>query len=176
MGIRTVLLGLGSNVEPRKAYLQAGIQALTRDHDIVLEAVSALYRSDPVDAKGGEFLNAVARLRTRLSPGEVLNRAKAVERALGRTGSAHDARPLDLDLLYFGEVRCRGERLSLPHPRLRKRPFVRLPLLEVCDDLRDPETGRTIREEMAVYAEGDRRLVNWVQGPEWVLDAPGKGV
>jgi len=170
-----VLLALGSNLGPRLRNLQGGLAALLSDGRVVLEAASSLYASDPVDAEGGEFFNAVVRLRTSLSPKDVLDRTRAIEVRLGRRGSGHDARPLDLDLLYYGELRCRTARLELPHPRLRERPFVRLPLLEVCGDLGDPVTGGAIRDWIAPHVPGDRGVLRRLQGPDWALPCLGSG-
>lgn len=174
-GLSPVLLALGSNLGPRLQNLRRGLQALVADGRVTLEAASSLYASDPVDAAGGEFLNAVVRLRTPLSPREVLARTRFIEVLLGRRGSGHDARPLDLDLLYHGDVRCQDPVLTLPHPRLRERPFVRLPLWEVCGDLPDPETGGRIRDWVDGLVARDRLALRQVLGPDWARPAEDPG-
>lgn len=172
---RPVLLALGSNLGPRLGNLRRGLAALLADGRVVLEKASSLYASDPVEAEGGEFLNAVVRLRTSLASLEVLSRTRFIEALAGRRGTGHDARPLDLDILYHGDVRCVGPILTLPHPRLRIRPFVRLPLWEVCGDLPDPETGGPIREWIEPFVPQDRQVLRRFGGPDWVLASVESG-
>ena len=97
----------------------------------------ALYESAPLDADGGDYLNAVARLRTTLAP------LDAAARAAGDRGGAGRQRPypnaprrLDLDLLLYGDRVIESDELVLPHPRLQQRAFVVVPLLELAPDLR----------------------------------------
>jgi 2-amino-4-hydroxy-6-hydroxymethyldihydropteridine diphosphokinase len=165
--LHVALVALGSNLGDREEAIRGAIRALERDGTWVVEAVSSLYASDPLDAAGGEFRNAVARVRTALSPGALLEAAKAAERAAGRTGTGHDARPLDIDLLYVDDSRTRGEALSLPHPRRWGRSFVVVPLAEVCGAMEDPETGRPIAAECAERAAAARPDLRKVAGPDW---------
>lgn len=162
-----MLLGLGANMGDRTANLCAGLVRLSTDGAIRVEAVSGLWASEPVDAAGGPFYNAAARVRTSLAPSAVLERIKAVEAALGRTGSGHDARPLDVDILYCGDLVQDGRDLRIPHPRRLDRAFVLGPLSEVCGDARDPDAHRPVAE---VAHERLRLLPStaWrIAGPEW---------
>ena len=83
-----------------------------------------------------DYVNAVAALRTGLSPAALLRHMHAIERHHGRTRGAHAprnaARTLDLDLLAFGRHRTRREHLTLPHPRMHERAFVLRPLLDIA--------------------------------------------
>jgi len=164
---RVALLGLGSNLGDREGELRGGLRRLEARGTVRVEAVSGLYASEPLEAEGGEFLNAVARVRTVLPADDLLALAKSVERDAGRTGTGHDARPLDIDLLYVDDDRVRGEALELPHPRRWGRAFVVAPLAEVCAALRDPETGRTIADEARRHRAAARPAVARVAGPEW---------
>jgi 2-amino-4-hydroxy-6-hydroxymethyldihydropteridine diphosphokinase len=105
-------------------------------------ARSPLYRSAPVDAAGPDFINAVAELRTALSPAELLGALQAIELSLGRERPyRHAPRTLDLDLLLQGQQVLHSDALTLPHPRLHQRAFVLRPLLDLAPDLIHPLVG-----------------------------------
>lgn len=169
-----MLLGLGANVGDRAANLREGLLRLASDGAIRVDAVSGLWASAPLDASGGEFINAAVRVRTALDPAAVLGRIKAVETALGRTGSGGDPRPLDVDILYCGALVRDGDGLRIPHPRRLERAFVLAPLAEVCGDASDPQAMRPVaelaRDRLPRLANAARR----VAGPEW-FDPPTTG-
>lgn len=110
------------------------------------------------------FLNACCTGRSRLSPGEVLRRLQEIEREAGRRpgGPRWGPRLLDLDLLlYDGRVIDRPG-LRVPHPRMRERAFVLIPLAEVAPEWVHPETGLTVRElAAAISAEDVERWGGW---------------
>lgn len=85
--------------------------------------------------------------RTALEPADLLAVAKALELAAGRRpGVRFGPRPLDVDLLLYGDRQSSAPELTLPHPRLRERRFVLAPLAEIAPDLRVPPDGATVRE------------------------------
>lgn len=90
------------------------------------------------------FLNAVLLARTELKPEEALDALQALERRAGRqAGARNGPRPLDLDLITYGDLQLQTERLVLPHPRAAHRLFVVGPLAEIAPDYRWPDDGRT---------------------------------
>jgi 2-amino-4-hydroxy-6-hydroxymethyldihydropteridine diphosphokinase len=128
-------VGLGSNLDdPRKQVLRAfgDLEALPLGRCAIH---SHLYRSRPMGPEAQpDYVNAVAELRTRLAPSELLERLHRIEAAHGRVrnGERWGARTLDLDLLLYGDRRiCRPD-LTLPHPGLALRAFVLLPLMEIA--------------------------------------------
>jgi 2-amino-4-hydroxy-6-hydroxymethyldihydropteridine diphosphokinase len=141
-----VVVALGSNLGDRLAHLRDGLRSLSRV--VTLEGVSAVWATDPVGLEQQpEFLNAVAVGNTRRSPEDLLDRFQAIERASGRVRTVPNGpRPLDLDLIFYGDRILDSERLQVPHPRWLERAFVRVPLLEVAPDLVDPRTGRTVAD------------------------------
>jgi 2-amino-4-hydroxy-6-hydroxymethyldihydropteridine diphosphokinase len=138
---RTGHLGLGSNVGDRRANLQAAVDALGT-HAVRVLASSSVYETEPVGEvlDQREFFNACVRIETALDPEALLDACKAVERDLGRLTEGlgyvrHGPRPMDVDVLLLGDERLESERLTLPHPQVRSRRFVLVPLLELDPEL-----------------------------------------
>jgi 2-amino-4-hydroxy-6-hydroxymethyldihydropteridine diphosphokinase len=163
-------LGLGSNVGDRRGNLQAAVDALPARGVAVL-ASSATYDTDPVGLVLDQpaFLNACIRVETGLEPEALLDASKAVEADLGRDlegGIRHGPRPIDVDLLLFGDAEYRSERLSLPHEQVTARRFVLIPLLELDFELRTP-AGTRLADCLAAMPldEGVRRA-----GPPLIVD------
>jgi 2-amino-4-hydroxy-6-hydroxymethyldihydropteridine diphosphokinase len=151
-------LGLGSNVGEREANLRRALEAL-REHGVEVQAVSSVYETEPVGeiADQPDFLNAVARVRTTLDPGELLDLCKAIEAELGRMfgGPRHGPRPIDIDLLLLGDTELRTERLTLPHPEVTSRRFVLEPLLELDPELALPD-GTRLSDALERLGKGER--------------------
>ncbi len=136
-------IGLGANLGARHRTLEQAIDALRQVPRSRLTARSRLWRSAPVAADGPDFLNAVARLETRLTSLELLERMQAIETRFGRIRPYPNApRTLDLDLLLFGKEQYDTTVLQLPHPRMHQRAFVLAPLLELAPDIDIPAHGR----------------------------------
>lgn len=135
-------VGLGSNLGDRAAEIESACAELAQLPSTTLLARSALFSSAPLDASGGDFLNAVARLRTGLSAFDLLHALQAIEARHGRLRPFAGApRTLDLDLLLYGDLAVASEELTLPHPRLHERAFVIVPLAELAPALVIPGRG-----------------------------------
>jgi 2-amino-4-hydroxy-6-hydroxymethyldihydropteridine diphosphokinase len=131
----TAFVGLGANLGDAQRALQDALAALARLPDTQLVRSSRVYRSAPVDAGGPDYLNAVAQVQTRLGAPELLAQLQQLERAAGRERPYRNApRTLDLDLLLFGDAYIDSVALTVPHPRLRERAFVLLPLQELAPE------------------------------------------
>lgn len=129
-------IGLGANLGDAAATLDAACAALAQLPQTQWVTASGRWRSRPVEASGPDYLNAVACVRTRLSPEALLDALQAIENAHGRERPYLNApRTLDLDLLLHGDLQRQTARLTLPHPRMTQRAFVLLPLLQVCEAL-----------------------------------------
>ena len=155
---RTGYLGLGSNVGERERAITRALELL-RERGVDVEAVSSLYETEPVGEilDQRDFLNAAARIRTALEPLALLDVCKAVEGDLGRApgGPRHAPRPIDVDLLLLGDLELQHERLTLPHPEVRNRQFVLVPLLELDPELTLPD-GTRLAELVSGHAQGQR--------------------
>ncbi len=144
-----VLLGLGTNLGDRAAQLRAAQAALARF--VVVTAVSPVYETAPMyDLDQGAFLNQVVVVETGLEPQALLAALQAIERRFGRTpGRRNGPRPLDLDILFFGERVVAEPTLEIPHPRMAERGFVLVPAADIAPTWRHPATGRTVAEMLA---------------------------
>ena len=153
-------VALGSNLADPRAQVERGFEALAKLPRTILHSRSRLYRTPPwgmVDQP--DFVNAVARLGTRLSPRELLDALLAIENRAGRRrGIANGPRTLDLDLLLHGDAAIDQPGLAVPHPRLQHRAFVLLPLAELAPDLDVPGQGRVAGLLARVDAQGCVRL------------------
>lgn len=138
-------IGLGSNLDGpviRVRQALADLDSLARTR---VTARSSLYRSAPMGPAGQpDYVNAVARLSTRLDPHELLDELQRLERAAGRVrdGERWGPRTLDLDLLLHADRTIDDDRLRLPHPGIAERPFVLVPLAELAAGLEIPGHGR----------------------------------
>ena len=110
--------------------------------------VASLYETEPVsDIAQGPFLNSALVGKTLLGPAELLGVAKAAELATGRRrGERWGPRPLDVDLLLYGDLVRAEPELTLPHLRLRERRFFLEPLAEIAPDLSVPPEGVTVQQ------------------------------
>lgn len=123
-------IGLGANLGDPVNALRQAVQAITALPGVSHLQVSPFYRSDPVDAPGPAYVNAVARIETTRPPQALLAAMQEIETALGRRRSFRNApRTLDLDLLWQDGVCLDSPTLTLPHPRMHLRAFVLKPLL-----------------------------------------------
>jgi len=141
--METAYIALGSNLEQPQRQLQAGYTALARLPDTQLIAQSSMYRSAPVGyANQPDFVNAVAAIRTTLTPRALLDALLAIEREHGRVREfANAPRTLDLDIALYGEHVVHEPGLSIPHPRMHQRAFVMVPLAEIAPHAIVPGRG-----------------------------------
>ena len=131
-----VLVSLGSNIEPRAAYLARARAALAELPQTRFVRASSVVETEPVEVPhefaAQKFLNQVAILETELSPQEFSIQMHAIEEKLGRVRTVRNGpRTIDLDLIDFGGIRLDDPELTLPHPRAREREFVMVPLAEL---------------------------------------------
>jgi 2-amino-4-hydroxy-6-hydroxymethyldihydropteridine diphosphokinase len=164
-------LGLGSNVGERRAQLCDAVVELPR-HGVAVLASSSVYETEPVGLvlDQPDFLNACVRIETSLGPEDLLDACKEVEREVGRTpgGERHGPRAIDVDVLLLGHLMYQSVRLTLPHPEVRSRRFVLVPLLELDPQLRFPD-GEPATAALAALGDGqDVRLA----GPPLRSQAP----
>lgn len=130
------LIGLGANLGDPHQTLVDALAELQSSSGVVNLHCSRFYASDPVDAQGPVFVNAVASIETTLAPICLLDLLQSIEQRHGRARPYSNApRTLDLDLLWYDGMEITTPRLILPHPRMHQRAFVLEPLKELAPDL-----------------------------------------
>ncbi|MFK7964682.1 MAG: 2-amino-4-hydroxy-6-hydroxymethyldihydropteridine diphosphokinase [Burkholderiaceae bacterium] len=156
---KTAFVGLGANLgDARQAVCQA-LSDLDRLPQTRLVAHSSLYKSEPIDAGGPDYINAVAKTQTTLQPLELLQALQSLENAAGRQRPFQNApRTLDLDLLLYDKLECQSEVLTLPHPRMHQRAFVLAPLSEISPGLSHPIYGDIDKLLSALTSQTIERL------------------
>lgn len=155
------LIGLGGNIGDARATLDRAVFLLCDGVDIRLIARSSDYQTAPWGVSDQPpFINLCLRVETALSPHDLLRRALAVEKRLGRdraAGTRWGPRAVDIDILAYDDVAVDDPDLRLPHPFLAERAFVLIPLAEIAPDR--VIAGRTVRDLAArVDAAGVERL------------------
>ena len=140
MRVKKVYLSLGSNLGDRAQNLERALAALEREN-IRVKRRSSIYETEPRDVVAQPwFLNMVVECEAECFPLQLLAVAQRIEREMGRIrrGTApRGPRLIDIDILLFGTVKMKTERLEVPHPRMLERRFVLEPLVEIAPDLRD---------------------------------------
>ena len=146
-----VYLGLGSNEGDRQQLMQMAIELLSDELGNPVK-LSTVIETQPVGfSSPNPFLNMVALFSTDIPPMELLEITERVERRLGRMkktqrGGAYSDRPMDIDILIYGDRVIESERLTVPHPRMHERSFVLAPLAEIAPSLVHPTLGKSILE------------------------------
>lgn len=145
-----IYIALGSNIGERESNLLRAVAEIARIPDSRVTALSSFYDTEPVGmAAAGHFLNAVLRLASSRTPGDLLNEFMRIESQIfqrTRSGGV-DSRRMDLDILFYGSSCINMPPvLVIPHPRLHARRFVLEPLAEIAPEFMHPLLHKTVRE------------------------------
>lgn len=153
-------IGIGSNLDGPKQQVGNAFIALNELRDTELREQSPLFRTMPLGPPDQpDYINAVARISTRLDADSLLDGLLSIERAAGRRRvTKWGPRILDLDILTYGSQQINRPGLQVPHPGIRHRNFVLLPLLSVAPDLDIPGLGPVHQLAADVDHEGVVRL------------------
>ena len=144
-----VYAGLGANLGHARQSLDAAILALGKLPETLLVGRSSFYQSAPFQADGPDYINAVVHLQTRLNAIELLRAFQNVENLAGRERPYRNApRTLDIDLLLYGDGNIQSPALQVPHPRMRERAFVLVPLSELAPDVVTKDELRNVQAQV----------------------------
>jgi 2-amino-4-hydroxy-6-hydroxymethyldihydropteridine diphosphokinase len=148
----TAYIALGSNQGDKGFYLTQAAGLLARTPGLTLQRASSRYETEPWGVAGqDDYWNQVLSFKCSLAPKALLNSCQAAEERLGRRREKRwGPRVIDIDILLLGAWVCREERLTIPHPYMKKRLFVLIPLMEIAPGLVFPDDGRPIGEVVAL--------------------------
>ena len=140
-----VYVGIGSN-QQRETRIRQAVVALGRRFGPL--QLSPIYNSAAFGFDGSDFLNLVAAFETQLDAEAVVDEFHAIEDRLGRDRSLPKfaSRPIDLDILLYGDLVIDTEKFHLPRREILEHPFVLKPLQDLAPDAKHPQSGETYRE------------------------------
>jgi len=141
-------LGIGSNLGDRRKYIQLAIEKIQSLSNTQLLKSASICESLPIGPSGqGEYLNTAIKIKTSLSPKELLSNLKNIEKELGRKKSqCWGPRVIDIDILFYNSKVLNFKSLTIPHLLLHKRNFVLKPLVEIAPGFKHPILGKTVSE------------------------------
>ena len=147
-GWHTAYVAFGSNLGDKKKFLDDGIQGLRTTPSCEVEAVSEYLVTEPYGGvEQDEFLNGVLKLRTLLTPEELLDRLHELEAAANRERIIHwGPRTLDLDILFYDNEIIDTPDLHIPHIDMENRDFVLKPMDEIAPYYRHPVLNKTVHQ------------------------------
>ena len=169
----TVFLGLGSNLGDRKRNIAQAVGLLSQQ--LSIRKLSMVYETDPVGVtEQPRFLNVVVEGATQSSPRELLATTQEIERRVGRRPTFRwGPRVIDIDILLYGDQTINEADLITPHPRMRERKFVLVPLCEIAPDASLPDGSpicghelETGDDEASVRAVGPLNVARFFAGPD----------
>lgn len=147
-GWHTAYIALGSNMGDKEGYLRQGVESLGKTRGCQVSAVSDFLATEPYGmVEQEEFLNGAMKIRTLLTPHELLERLNEIEQEAKRERIVRwGPRTLDLDILLYDDLILDDERLHIPHIEMYKREFVLKPLCQIAPYARHPVYNRTALE------------------------------
>ena len=153
----TAYLGLGSNLGDKEGYLNQAIKELDNGRDCQVEKVSPYLVTEPYGGvEQDDFLNACLRLKTLLSPHELLDRLHEIEQHAHRERLIHwGPRTLDLDILLYDDEILETEDLVIPHVEMPLRDFVLKPMCDIAPYKRHPLLGKTMMQLLKELEQKD---------------------
>lgn len=138
LNTHTVYLGLGTNLGDKETNLRMAVEEIGKRVGEIT-SLSAFHASEPWGFESeNSFLNAVCCVSTELTPIEVLHITQEIERELGRSKKSvngiYSDRMIDIDILLYDDLHIQTPELTIPHPLMRERDFVIIPLREIAPD------------------------------------------
>ncbi len=170
-----VAVGLGSNQAQPQQQIQTAFTELDTLPDTHVLKKSSLYQSQPLkteaeDGPQAPYINAVALIETHLSAADLLSHLQHIEQTHGREPDPKKRqhwgpRPLDLDILSYGNQPINTQQLTVPHPGITKREFVLIPWAQIAPETEIAGLGQIQRLAACIPRRGIQRLDNPKLGP-----------
>jgi 2-amino-4-hydroxy-6-hydroxymethyldihydropteridine diphosphokinase len=159
----SVYLCLGSNLGDRRKNLRLALEFLSQR--LSISETSSVYDTEPEENPDQpRFLNLVCHATTYLQPADLLALLKGIENKMGRVSAkANSPRPIDIDILFYGQEAVAGAGLVIPHPKLTQRAFVLVPLNEIAPDLVHPVSKKKVRQHLAELKRGVQGVFKFVE-------------
>lgn len=152
-------LALGSNLDRPLLQMQTAIAALAKDPHINIRAVSSLYQTPALGPPQDDYLNAVVQIETSYSPQALLCTCLAIEKQQGRVRRERwGPRLIDIDVLLYDNLVYESEDYRVPHPGLKERLFVLIPLHEIAPELILPD-GKAITALVQRFSQAEKALI-----------------
>lgn len=147
-----VFVAFGSNMGNKKEYLETAIEHMKTMSDCVVEKISTIIETEPYGGVEQDvFLNGALKMRTLLTPEELLEKLHELEQEAKRERLVHwGPRTLDLDILLYDDLVLESDDLCIPHVDMQNRDFVLRPMAEIAPYKRHPVYGKTMKEMLAV--------------------------
>lgn len=144
---KKIALALGSNLGNRLEMLRGAIREM-KLAGLAVTAESRIWETAPWGITGQpRFLNMCVIVESRLEARDLLHCLKAIERQLGRTEAERwGPRVIDIDIIMIENETVDEPGLKVPHPRMRERAFVLVPLAEIAPDMIEPWSGKSVKE------------------------------
>lgn len=143
----TTYLSLGTNQGNKLRHLQNAINKVAEEVGTVLQ-IASVYKTGALGFKGNDFYNTCIEVATRLSSEVLITKLLSIEKKLGRKRTkktGYTNRPIDIDIILFGNKVITTNNLIVPHPRMLDRKFVLAPLAEIASTVNHPVTKTTIQ-------------------------------
>lgn len=149
-------IGIGSNLGDRIENCNDALEYICEFCEVT--HTSSLYESEPAGyTNQPTFINAVVKIKTELSPENLLNSLKLIEKKMGRERTFRwGPRIIDLDILFYENLVLETSRLVIPHEEMQKRRFVLEPMLEIESDLVHPKLNVPLKELVSNLKTNDK--------------------
>jgi 2-amino-4-hydroxy-6-hydroxymethyldihydropteridine diphosphokinase len=143
-----IFLSLGSNLGDKRNNLYYAINEIIQYRLITIEKISSFYKTSPLGRQvQPDFINAVIRIKTELTPDGLLFFVKSIEKKMGRIKFMKwGPRKIDIDIILYNDMVVKKHGLVIPHTEAKNRLFVLEPLMEIAADLVYPGTDQRIVE------------------------------
>ena len=149
-----VFILLGGNLGDKSKIFEETRKLISESLGMITKQ-SSVYVTEPWGFESELFWNQVIIVATTLNPHEILQQTQAIEITMGRIKKSdrYEARTMDIDLLFYNDLELNTSELDLPHPKMRDRKFVLIPLNEIASDKRHPVSGLSVNDMLRLCSD-----------------------